>query len=401
MKESFIKKAPYTVLILVFICLFWGYKALNASGQIRIPFLEDGRVSFPSENEKFPENTIPESKTDEIAFIPATLGEADSAFSQGNADIAVSAENTENIDNTVIDGAGNTGSAAGAEGSENGNGVTLAEGEVGAECGSGEAAPGDGEAAETVTGAETADLSYDTEKYPYSFGEVEGNCIVYNPADIDSRYYKDCGKIALDTPADYVTVEDDYFDDACFVGDSRMVGIFDYAGWDKADFYCDNGYCIYNYMGGKNVICQNNNKKYKLEDAIKRKKYGKVYIMMGTNDCGYGTTESFKESYSEMLEMIKTQLPDAVIFTVSNMRISKDAEKNDKTGVYRNLNINDKNTAIAELADGERVFYFDINAPFVDKDGYLIDEYTFDGFHVYAKQYTEMAEIFKAHGIKN
>ncbi|MBR6910055.1 MAG: hypothetical protein IKN35_07200, partial [Lachnospiraceae bacterium] len=137
------------------------------------------------------------------------------------------------------------------------------------------------------------------------------------------------------------------------------------------------------------------------EDAIKRKKYGKVYIMMGTNDCGYGTTESFKESYSEMLEMIKTQLPDAVIFTVSNMRISKDAEKNDKTGVYKNLNINDKNTAIAELADGERVFYFDINAPFVDKDGYLIDEYTFDGFHVYAKQYTEMAEIFRAHGIKN
>ncbi|MBQ8139748.1 MAG: hypothetical protein IJ195_09865 [Lachnospiraceae bacterium] len=383
MKESFIKKAPYTVLIIVFICLFWGLKALSASGQIRIPFLEDGRVSFPSENEKLPENTIPESKTDEIAFIPATLGEADSAFSQGNADNAenadnadnaVSAENTENIDNTVIDGAEN---------------------------GMGEAAPGDGEAAETVTGAETADLSYDTEKYPYSFGEVEGNCVVYDPADIDSRYYKDCGKIALDTPADYVTVEDDYFDDACFVGDSRMVGIFDYAGWDKADFYCDNGYCLYNYMGGKNVICQNNNKKYKLEDAIKRKKYGKVYIMMGTNDCGYGTTESFKESYSEMLEMIKTQLPDAVIFTVSNMRISKDAEKNDKTGVYRNLNINDKNTAIAELADGERVFYFDINAPFVDKEGYLIDEYTFDGFHVYAKQYTEMAEIFKAHGIKN
>ncbi|MBQ3899440.1 MAG: SGNH/GDSL hydrolase family protein, partial [Lachnospiraceae bacterium] len=107
------------------------------------------------------------------------------------------------------------------------------------------------------------------------------------------------------------------------------------------------------------------------------------------------------ESYSEMLEMIKEKLPDAVIFTVSNMRISKKAEKDDKTGVYKNLNINDKNTAISELADGERVFYFDINAPFVDKEGYLIDEYTFDGFHVYAKQYTEMADIFKAHGIKN
>ena len=391
MKESFIKKAPYTVLILVFICLFWGYKAISASGQIRIPFLEDGRVSFPSENEKLPDNTIPESKTDEIAFIPATLGEA--APSGENAD---SGEGTEEGASAEVADTGNSGDQGNTENGENAEpGVASENGETAVSVG--EAGEESGENAETGSNDDPDLLN----SYPYSFGEVEGNCVVYDPADIDSRYYKDCGKIALDTPADYVTVEDDYFDDACFDGDSRMVGIFDYAGWDKADFYCDNGYCIYNYMGGKNVICQNNNKKYKLEDAIKRKKYGKVYIMMGTNDCGYGTTESFKESYSEMLEMIKTQLPDAVIFTVSNMRISKDAEKNDKTGVYKNLNINDKNTAIAELADGERVFYFDINAPFVDKDGYLIDEYTFDGFHVYAKQYTEMAEIFKAHGIKN
>lgn len=395
MKESFIKKAPYTVLILVFICLFWGYKALNASGQIRIPFLEDGRVSFPSENEILPENTIPESKTDEIAFIPATLGEAAPAeesndSGEGTADDA-GIETSDNGGNSEPDANDNNGGSS-EPGANDNNGQGNAGGEADSEA---------NEKSEENVGPGNIDDPELLNSYPYSFGKVEGNCVVYDPADIDSRYYKDCGKIALDTPADYVTVEDDYFDDACFVGDSRMVGIFDYAGWDKADFYCDNGYCLYNYMGGKNVICQNNNKKYKLEDAIKRKKYGKVYIMMGTNDCGYGTTESFKESYSEMLEMIKTQLPDAVIFTVSNMRISKDAEKNDKTGVYRNLNINDKNTAIAELADGERVFYFDINAPFVDKDGYLIDEYTFDGFHVYAKQYTEMAEIFKAHGIKN
>lgn len=395
MKESFIKKAPYTVLILVFICLFWGYKALNASGQIRIPFLEDGRVSFPSENEKLPDNTIPESKTDEIAFIPATLGEAAPAeesndSGEGTADDA-GIETSDNGGNSEPDANDNNGGSS-EPGANDNNGQSNAGGEADSEA---------NEKSEENVGPGNIDDPELLNSYPYSFGEVEGNCVVYDPADIDSRYYKDCGKIALDTPADYVTVEDDYFDDACFVGDSRMVGIFDYAGWDKADFYCDNGYCLYNYMGGKNVICQNNNKKYKLEDAIKRKKYGKVYIMMGTNDCGYGTTESFKESYSEMLEMIKTQLPDAVIFTVSNMRISKDAEKNDKTGVYKNLNINDKNTAIAELADGERVFYFDINAPFVDKDGYLIDEYTFDGFHVYAKQYTEMAEIFKAHGIKN
>ncbi|MBR1649771.1 MAG: hypothetical protein IJ691_01255 [Lachnospiraceae bacterium] len=396
MKESFIKKAPYTVLIIVFICLFWGLKALSASGQIKVPFFGDESAGMYEEaGNSTDENKVPESKTDSIAFIPATLGEASPAEESND-----SGEGT--ADDAGIETPDNGGSSEPGENDNNGGGSEPgANDNNGLGNAGGEADSEANEKSEGCVGHGNIDNPDLLNSYPYSFGDIEGNCVTYTPAEIDSRYYKDCGKIALDTVADYVKVEDDYFDDACFVGDSRMVGIFDYAGWDKADFYCDNGYCIYNYMGGKNVICQNNNKKYKLEDAIKRKKYGKVYIMMGTNDCGYGTTESFKESYSEMLEMIKTQLPDAVIFVVSNMRISKDAEKNDKTGVYKNLNINDKNTAIAELADGERVFYFDINAPFVDKEGYLIDEYTFDGFHVYAKQYTEMADIFKAHGIKN
>ncbi|MCR4618286.1 MAG: hypothetical protein K5669_08915 [Lachnospiraceae bacterium] len=399
MKNSFVKKAPYTILMIACVTGFWGYKAVDAATT------ESTVTETADSNEPIP------VRTDELAMIDAVLGEvtpsAENQNESGNGESGASDLN----ENTVADNKAEQETESGLEAAgENESGTEGAyETESSSDTGennelnkteggenySGASESGVSESGE-VTGEETKEYPY-----PYCLGTVENNCVVYDQKEVDSLYYKDCGKIALDTVADYSKVDDSYFEDACFVGDSRMVGIYDYAGWDKADFYCDNGYCLYNFKGGKTVICQNNGKKYTLEDAMKRKQYGKVYIMMGTNDCGYGNTESFKQNYSDMLEMIKKAQPNAVIFAVSNMRISKKAEKEDKTGVYTNLNINDKNVAISELADGERVFYFDCNPPFVDENGYLIEEDTFDGFHVYARQYSEMAELFKAHGIKN
>ncbi len=101
-----------------------------------------------------------------------------------------------------------------------------------------------------------------------------------------------------------------------------------------------------------------------------------------------------------MLDMIMEKQPDAIIYLVANLRVSAKAEKEDKTGVYNNIDINDKNAAIAEIAQEKGVYFFDCNIPFVDENGYLIEEYTFDGFHVYAEQYVEMAELYRAHSIK-
>ena len=417
---SFFKAAPYTLVMILGLAGFWGYKAVSAASI----YLEEksylsGDAAGKSEGNE-PGDGRTEIVLGEAQFNNTSLGEPVdvSVEEPDTADALDTAEASDGLDDSDAAEASNgpdalddSDTADALDTSDALDTQSVREGDIkdgnAASAGDSSAAGGtssDIKEGEKDGGEDVKDnpvIPEDLkEQYPYSMGEADGNYIIYEPLEIDSLYYSDAGRIALDTPADYEYVEDDYFDNACFVGDSRMVGIFDYSGLEKADFYCDNGYCVHSYLGDKTVMCQNNGKKYTLQEAMVRKKYNKIYLMLGTNDSGYGNTESFKENYGSMVEMIKEKQPGAIVFLIANLRISAKAEKSDTTGVYNNININDKNVAISELADGESVFYFDCNAPFVDKEGYLIEEYTFDGFHVYAKQYVEMTELIKAHGIK-
>lgn len=218
----------------------------------------------------------------------------------------------------------------------------------------------------------------------------------YTPVKVNSKYYVDVGRTPHTMEMEYATVDDSYFADACFIGDSRTMGIYDYSEWEDADFFCDNGYCLYRYSLGKTVTHQNTGKKVELSEAMGEKQYGKVYIMLGVNDGGYGTTSMFKEEYQDMLAMIMEKQPEAQIYLLGNMHISASAENGDS---FTNGNINAKNVAIAECADGITSIYLDFNELFTDEDGYLISQYTFDGFHLYAAGYMTIIDFIKEHAV--
>lgn len=223
---------------------------------------------------------------------------------------------------------------------------------------------------------------------------------MYQPVSVNSRYYRDAGRIPLTMDAEFETVDETYFEDSCWIGDSRCLGVYDYSPFSQmADFYCDNGYCAYDYTLGKTLKNQRTGAKVTVEEAMKAKQYGKVYIMMGINDCGYGTTGTFREQYQAMVDMIAEAQPEAIIYLVGNMHISHGAEEKGNPEVWTNLNINAKNVAISGCADGIRSFYLDFNSLFTDEDGYLIDELTFDGYHLYAAGYLQMIDFFMQHAI--
>jgi len=148
---------------------------------------------------------------------------------------------------------------------------------------------------------------------------------------------------------------------------------------------------------GKGVTYQNENRKVILEDVMDEKSYRKIYLMLGLNDCGYGNVEDFKGRYGEMLDMLHTKQPDAVIYLLAALHLSK--EKSDSDDVYNNVDINAHNVAIAELADGETFFYVDVNSLFTDEERYLKPELTFDGTHLYADGYMEWMEYLKQYAV--
>ncbi|MCM1089071.1 MAG: GDSL-type esterase/lipase family protein [Muribaculaceae bacterium] len=220
--------------------------------------------------------------------------------------------------------------------------------------------------------------------------------VTYTPVETDSIYYYDVGKIALTTAYPYQKVGEEYFNDAAFFGDSRTLGISDYAGLN-ADFYCENGMTIYKLLDAKGVIYQKSGERVNLNEILQQKQYGKIYIMLGMNELGYGDTEYFQEQYRAVLEQIRQWQPDAVIYLLANLHVS--LEKNNPATEFNNININAKNVAAASLANGVDTFYLDVNPLFTDENGYLKSDLTFDGVHLYAGSYAEWKEFLMEHGV--
>lgn len=222
--------------------------------------------------------------------------------------------------------------------------------------------------------------------------------VEYKPIEVDSIYYSDAGKVALTTTYDYVLENDSYFNDAAFMGDSRTLGISDYAGFEQADFFCDNGMTIFKLLEDAGVTYQKTGEKVDLKEMLQEKHYGKIYIMLGMNELGYGNTTMYMRQYLKVLRQIREWQPDAVIFIMANLHVSQ--EKNDMGSEFNNVNINAKNVASARLANGRDIFYLDSNPLFTDEDGYLQAELTFDGVHLYAQHYDKWREFLLAHGVE-
>ena len=112
-----------------------------------------------------------------------------------------------------------------------------------------------------------------------------------------------------------------YFSDAVFIGDSRTVGLHDYGGLDDSTFYATVGMNVYNLWTEK--FCEVDGEKVTLEEALKAKKYGKIYFQIGINEMGRGTLDGFMTAYEDSVEKFRELQPDAVIFVQGIIRLQK------------------------------------------------------------------------------
>ena len=202
--------------------------------------------------------------------------------------------------------------------------------------------------------------------------------------------YGDAGVIRA-AEYEFTTVEEGYFDDALFIGDSRTVGLRDYTDIaEHADFYCETSLTIYKVME------ENFKGKGTIEDALQNKDYGKIYIMVGINELGRGTTEDFMAKYTEVIDTLHELEPDAKIFIQGIMRVT--GKKNSSDAIFNNSNINARNNAIATLADNQQIFYIDINEVVCDEEGNLNADYTFDQIHLLGKYNDLWKQFLLTHG---
>ncbi len=199
-------------------------------------------------------------------------------------------------------------------------------------------------------------------------------------------------------PRDFVQVDESYFDDAAFIGDSRTQGLLEYGGIEqRAAFYCKTSLTVYNLFEKPKAFIQEGEEKITLEEALTRHSYKKIYLMIGINEMGTGTQESFFEAYARAVYKIRQLQPDAIIFLQGIMRVAGD--KNASDPIFNNTNINIRNVMIETLANGQDIFYLDVNEAVCDENGNLHADWTFDQIHLKAKYYQVWKEYLLQHGI--
>lgn len=98
------------------------------------------------------------------------------------------------------------------------------------------------------------------------------------------------------------------------------------------------------------------------------------------------------------MERIRQLQPDAVIFVEGIMKVTGNKDAEDP--IFNNRNIEEKNAAIAKLADNQNIFYIDVNEAVCDAEGNLNAEYTIDEVHLKAKYYELWKQFLLEHGIE-
>ncbi len=216
-----------------------------------------------------------------------------------------------------------------------------------------------------------------------------------NPAPPRSAYYDDPQVTALTTEYNYVPTDEAYFHDALFIGDSRAEGMCFYSKLEGAEYCYKEGLRAANMLTeeistksspGKTVI-----------EVLNSRQFKRIYIMLGINDLGYGTPDKFAAKYAENLNTIRSLQPDSVIIILGIMNVT--TKYSNSQDVFNNDNINSRNVAISRLADGLKVFYFDLNPSLIDENGGICEGYTWDGIHLKAEYYSLCDEFLKARGI--
>ena len=102
--------------------------------------------------------------------------------------------------------------------------------------------------------------------------------------------------------SDEVGIE--YFDDAAFIGDSRMVSINSMSNLTNASVYAAVSMDL-NKVFTKPIIPMADGSLGYLLDALNQYQYGKVYMSFGLNELGWYALDVFEEKYTELIQSVK------------------------------------------------------------------------------------------------
>ena len=189
-------------------------------------------------------------------------------------------------------------------------------------------------------------------------------------------------------------VEDTYFEDTAFLGDSRTEGFHLYSGLKTGAYYCSVGATVESVFS---KAVETPAGKMPLLDAMAKEDFGKIYVMLGVNELGWSKTETFRDQYAKVIDRLHSDHPDAEIILQTILPVSAKQEK--KKTYVNNGRIAAYNEVIFRLAEEKGCDLVDVAEAVTDENGCLRAEWNSDGVHLNVKGCRAWLEYLRTHPV--
>lgn len=173
-------------------------------------------------------------------------------------------------------------------------------------------------------------------------------------------------------------VEDTYFSDVVFLGDSRTEGFHLYSGLQEGQYLYAVGATVASVFD--KATEQTDAGKVPMLDALAQMECGKVYVMLGVNELGWPRSQTYYDQYGKVIDRIRQDHPDAEVVIQSLLPVSASQEAK---GTYvNNERIAEYNELLLQLAVEKNCPYVNVAEAVTGEDGCLKPELTSDGVHL-------------------
>ena len=190
-------------------------------------------------------------------------------------------------------------------------------------------------------------------------------------------------------------VEEGWFSDAAFLGDSLTEGLLLYTDLRARGADC-LAYRALNVLtvSTKKVLSRDGEKLTPVE-ALEGRSYGKVYLSLGVNELGWYDDDKYFDHYAALIDTVRSLQPEADIYLQTLLPVT--TEKSESGGYVTNDGIVRFNGLIARLAAEKRVYLLDPYSVFAGEDGALDELWSTDGIHLTKSRYALWLEYLTTH----
>ena len=192
-------------------------------------------------------------------------------------------------------------------------------------------------------------------------------------------------------------VEEEYFADAAFIGDSRTDGFRIFSGLTQGDYLYKTGLTVFQIDKERIKV---EGKKMTVAQALERKEYGKIYVCLGLNELGQEDDQGYYDHYAALIDLIRATRPEATVYVQLLIPVNEQKRAESGVGDYiNNAQIQVYNDLLYQLAQEKHVFLVDPAQAIVDETGQPAYEEVADGVHFRKEPYQRWLDYLKRHTV--